>query len=97
MAAEFRLSSISADQVARASALGNLPLIVVTAGRSFDAYAGSPIPIEDANAVWLELQVELASFSSDSSQLISPSASHWIIFDDPALVVHAVLQLLDRS
>jgi hypothetical protein len=70
--------------------LGDLPLVVVTAGRSFDAFAGSPIPIEESNPVWLELQRELVGLSAASEHILSPDANHNIEQSDPAAFVEGI-------
>ncbi len=89
MAAEFEAAEESARQVPRGG-VGNLPLVVVTAGRSFDAFVGSPIPIEESNPVWLDLQSELLALSTAATQILSPQAHHNIDQSDPATFVQGI-------
>ena len=78
------------------SSLGDLPLVVVTAGKSFDAFRtfSDDLPFEEAEATWQALQVELAALSTNSVHLISPDAHHNINFTDPAIVIEAVEAML---
>ena len=69
--------------------LGDLPLVVLTAHRSFDAFAGSGIPIDEANAIWLTLQQELAALSTNSQHLFS-TGHHRLNETDPDAVVRAI-------
>lgn len=93
-AEEVRLVDESAIQVAATGDVGDLPLVVVTARRSFHAYADTPMPIAESDQVWLALQEELATLSTRSVHHISESATHNITFDDPALVIRAIQALL---
>ncbi len=83
----------SATQVSSGT-LGALPLVVLTARRSFDAFARSGLSTEPANRVWLELQVELAQLSSNSVQLFS-ERDHAVHVSDPASFVTAVQRGID--
>lgn len=78
------------------SSLGDLPLVVVTAGHSFDAFRDftDDLPFEEAEATWQSLQFELTRLSTNSLHLISPNATHNIHFDDPEIVIEAVEQML---
>jgi len=69
--------------------LGRLPLVVLTARRSFEAFAGAGLDIEPANRVWLELQQELAALSSNSVQLFS-ERDHALHGSDPDAIVNAI-------
>lgn len=57
--------------------------------RSFEAFAGSGIPIEEANAVWATLQRELAALSDNTQHLFSET-HHRLNETDPAAVVRAI-------
>jgi len=80
----------STAQVRRAGPLGDLPLVVVSARRSFDAFRHLPIDVAASNAVWQQLQSELVRLSSCSRHLWSESGDHNIQVTDPAIVVNAV-------
>ena len=88
-AAEFEAAEAGAAQVPKGD-LGDLPVVVVTAGRSFDAFVGSEIPIEESNPVWLELQRELVGLSTASEHILSPDANHNIEQSDPAAFVDGI-------
>jgi len=87
-AAENEGAFESARQVPRGS-LGDLPLVVLTARRSFEAFAGAGFDIEPANRIWLELQRELAALSSAAVQLFS-DRNHALHSSDPPAIVAAI-------
>jgi pimeloyl-ACP methyl ester carboxylesterase/ketosteroid isomerase-like protein len=88
-AAETEASFESARQVPVGHRLGNLPLVVLTARRSFDAFKGSGIPLEESNTLWLAFQNELASLSRNSQHLFS-DGHHRLHETDPDAVVSAI-------
>jgi pimeloyl-ACP methyl ester carboxylesterase len=69
--------------------LGALPLTVLSAGstgrRQWPAWAP-----------WCELQDELAALSSDSVHMYAVNASHNVHLDDPAVVIQAIRDLVER-
>jgi pimeloyl-ACP methyl ester carboxylesterase len=87
--AEFAAVLESAEAVPEGR-LGDLPLVVVTAARSFDAFQGSGMPIEESNPVWLELQRELVGLSSNGEQLVSETGDHNLEQSDPEIVVAGI-------
>ena len=89
-AREMERAPESAAQVARSGSLGDLPLIVVTAGNSFAPYGALGIPVDAANDVWLHLQSEFIDLSTNAVQLVAPDATHQIGSDAPELVVTAI-------
>jgi pimeloyl-ACP methyl ester carboxylesterase len=89
LAAETEDAFESARQVPAGRRVGDLPLVVLTARNSFDAFEGTGIPIEDANAVWQTLQQELAGLSNDSQHLFS-DGHHRLNETDPDAVVRAI-------
>lgn len=93
-AEEVRLVDESAIQVAATGDVDDLPLVVVTARHSFNAYANTPMPLAESDQVWLVLQKELATLSTRSVHHISANATHNITYDDPALVLQAIQQVL---
>lgn len=88
-AAETEASFESARQVPAAHRLGKLPLVVLTARRSFDAFKGSGVPIEESNTLWLTFQNELAALSQNSQHLFT-DAHHRVHETDPDAVVSAI-------
>lgn len=88
----------SAAQVDATKSIGDLPLVVVSAGHSFDAFKSlaKNIPFDKANKTWLDLQSDLARLSSNTSQLIDPTATHDINFDDPEIIIKGVRVALSK-
>ncbi|MGE3508703.1 MAG: alpha/beta fold hydrolase [Vicinamibacterales bacterium] len=84
IAAETELADVSADDVprSRAASLGGLPLVVLSAGDSFGAFAGAPIPRDAANAIWRDLQGELAALSAKTVHIVLPKAHHRLYESD---------------
>jgi pimeloyl-ACP methyl ester carboxylesterase len=65
--------------------LGSLPLTVLTAAESAETDAG-----------WEELQAELAASSAHSLHVIADHGGHYLQRDDPALVIKAIRDQLQR-
>jgi pimeloyl-ACP methyl ester carboxylesterase len=58
----------------------SLPLLVVTAGNSFQHFAGVPnLPVEESNKKWMELQREHLLISTESRQVIIKDATHNLV------------------
>ncbi|MEX1051666.1 MAG: hypothetical protein WEC54_08930 [Gemmatimonadales bacterium] len=93
---ELRAMDHTVEQVAMTQPLGNLPLVVLSSAREFDVYRGTPIPVEEANRIWLELQAELAQLSSDVVHIVSMTGSHTIQYEEPHVVVGLLLELIER-
>ena len=88
------------SQVAPPPDLGDIPLIVLTAGKG---YADEPnwVPadfplsvLEEADNIWMDMQSELASLSTESEQIVVGSAGHNIHLDDPDAVIDAILEMV---
>jgi pimeloyl-ACP methyl ester carboxylesterase len=88
----------SAAQVDATRSIDDLPLVVVSAGHSFNAFKRltNHIPFDRANKTWLDLQSDLARLSSNTTQLIDPAATHDINFDDPDLIVKGIRIALSK-
>lgn len=87
----------SAQQLGKTKKLGNLPLIVLSAGNSFGAFIPNneknrPM-LEGLNKGWMELQFDLAALSTNSQHLISAKNTHDIVNENPKLVA-SVINLL---
>jgi pimeloyl-ACP methyl ester carboxylesterase len=79
--------------------LGDLPLVVISAGE-FAASAEGLITAEEqalVMAVWAELQAELATLSSNGRQVIAEDAGHHIHIDRPELVIDAIREVLEAA
>ena len=73
---------------------GTIPLVVLTRGRT-------PPPSDDPNAearnrIWLELQRDWATRSSNARQIVASNSGHFIQNDEPTLVIDAVRWVLDE-
>jgi pimeloyl-ACP methyl ester carboxylesterase len=94
---ELRAIDSTAEQVATTGPLGDVPLAVLSSAREFDPYRGSPIPVEEANRVWLELQGELAKLSTNVVHIVSMTGPHTIQYEEPHVVVGLLRELIDRA
>jgi pimeloyl-ACP methyl ester carboxylesterase len=100
---EARVFQQAASQVEPPSSLDELPLIVLTASRgmSLDPRAsqmGMPLEaIAEWDALWLELQGELAELSNNSEHRIVSGAGHFIQLDRPDVVVESIHSLLTMT
>ena len=85
----------SNEQLAASDDLGDIPLLVLTAERSFYAYDGLiPTNTEIANNTWLELQNELVDLSIRSTQVVAPNVDHRLLQMNPELVANHIDEFL---
>jgi len=71
--------------------LGNLPVLVLSAGASADSYCEQvALDCNQTQQTWNRLQKDLSRLSTDSRQLVCASATHNIQIDDPGCVVDAL-------
>lgn len=86
------------EQVRRSGSLGDLPLIVITATGPV-WWPDMPEQVNQAKfrKMWLELQQNLTTLSTNSRQVFADQSSHFIPLDQPELVSNAVRQLIDRE
>lgn len=88
------------NTVSPLDSLGDMPLAVLTAGVPISASADSlpqPFSIETLEAVdrvWLELQEEQAALSTNSTWTVVDGATHYVHFDNPAIVIEAIQNVL---
>ncbi len=84
--------------------LGNLPLVVLTSGKRIDIELAKQkakaekTSVEDAVAlaqIDRSLQQELVALSSNSKQVIAEKSGHFIMYDQPDLLVGSVLKLFN--
>lgn len=67
---------------------GDMPLIVLTAGKAYDE---APEPARSAvKNLWSELHAEIAARSTRGEARLVPSATHMMILDAPQAVIQAV-------
>lgn len=82
----------SAAQVRATGALGNTPLVVITAGIPNVLSPGLPTDLETQlnTLMQQELQTDLAELSSDSVHLLAAQSGHAIHRDQPDLVIQTI-------
>lgn len=81
------------------TALGNLPLVVLTAGYEGDPEFGNmPPAMRQAWAArWWEMQARLAGLSSASSHILVPGSGHFMQRDAPDAVIAAIRQVVEAT
>jgi len=76
---------------------GNMPLIVLSAGRQETI---ASLSAAENQHLWEEMQSqqsELAALSSDSKQIIAEQSGHFIQLDQPELVIDAIRQMIEAN
>jgi pimeloyl-ACP methyl ester carboxylesterase len=73
-------------QLSSATSLGNLPLIVLAAEQNVEH-----------DPLWLPAQQEMARLSSNAKLVVVDGSSHYIHWDQPALVVDAIRQVVQAA
>jgi pimeloyl-ACP methyl ester carboxylesterase len=68
--------------VSRVTSLGHIPVVIVSSG--------------DQSPEIIARHRELTRLSSEGRHIVATSSGHWIQFDEPALVIAAVRQLVER-
>jgi pimeloyl-ACP methyl ester carboxylesterase len=95
---ELAVEETSAAQIRASGTLGDIPLIVLTAGKIDAGNYTSEIDAEAAQRVWVEgLQAELATLSSRGKQIIVPDSGHMIPMERPDAVVSAIREVWDQA
>lgn len=91
---EFDSVYVSAKQVPEQLGPGDIPLIVLTARDSFDAYESMGIPFEPSNEIWMSLQKRLTALSPSSIHRFS-DGTHWLIDSHPEDVISSIALALE--
>ena len=73
-------------QLSSATSLGNVPLMVLAAGQNVEH-----------DPLWLPAQQEMAHLSSNAKLVVVDGSSHYIHWDQPALVVDAIRQVVQAA
>ena len=79
----------------RITSFGDLPLIVLSAGREETIGSLSDAENQQRWEAWQELQSELAALSSEGKQIIAEQSGHMIQLDQPDLVIDAIREMMD--
>lgn len=74
--------------------LGNRPLVVLTSARP--QTTATPEVDSRLSEVWIEMQKDLAKLSTNSRHTVTDRSGHYIHVEEPALVVEAVREVLDK-
>ncbi len=78
--------------------LGDMPLVVISHGISErNSFLGAPLNSElatEAEIIWQELQIDLASLSSQGRRVVATESAHNIQFEQPDLIIDAVGEIV---
>lgn len=85
-----------------AGSLGSRPLRVLSHAKDFrqPCFGTDCISAEGSEiweSLWQELQIDLASLSSDSAHVFIPGSGHYIQAHAPAQVIEAITAVIDRA
>ena len=101
VAEEYASVEESAAQVraAQIGSLGDIPLVVLTRGLStdLDLLGLSEEEAQQGEAVWDELQAELAALSSNGERVIAEQSGHYVHADQPELVIDAIRDVVEAT
>lgn len=86
---------VSLRELREVGDLGDLPLLVISAENSFEAFPNAPIPFGEANAAWMRLQRKLPALSRRSWQVLSRTGTHNVNWVDPSVVTDGLRALAD--
>jgi pimeloyl-ACP methyl ester carboxylesterase len=76
--------------------LHQMPLFVLTAGAATDPATVPPDwPFEAYEALWTELQEDLAGLVADSRRVVAEQSGHYIHQSQPDLVADAIRQVVE--
>lgn len=87
---------LSASTMTRS--LGDLPIVVLTAGNKFGADEGAaPGETPSLRRAWLEAGAIIAASSTHGEQRVIQDASHVIQFEQPQAVIDAITDVVERA
>lgn len=90
LTAENHMATLDTNQQIAPSSMGDLSLIVI----SQDVASMEETEPEMAQ-LWLKLQSELATLSTDSTHIIAENSGHYVHYDNPQIVIDSILRLLN--
>jgi hypothetical protein len=88
------LAQIFRDRATNPQPFGALPLIVLNAGASSTPPG---VDVTEWRAEKLSLQADLARLSSEGRLVTDPTSGHFIHFDNPGLVVNAIVEVAEQG
>jgi pimeloyl-ACP methyl ester carboxylesterase len=84
------------------SDLGDLPLVVMTAGKRMSEADPAELPpgvdaevAEEADETWMALQRELAELSSNGEWVVAEESGHYPQYDQPRMVVQVIKVMVE--
>jgi pimeloyl-ACP methyl ester carboxylesterase len=91
--------SLAQARAAQLTTLGEMPLVVLTRGvpTDPDLLGLSDEEAQQAEAVWDELQAEMAALSSNGKQVIAQESGHFVQLDQPELVIDAIGDVVEAA
>jgi pimeloyl-ACP methyl ester carboxylesterase len=88
-------AKVNEEQMRTAGRLGNVPLIVLTGGRTFaNSDPSEAQKYAQAQHAWNTLQSELARLSSRGRQEIVENSGHMMQYEAPQVIIRAVLEIV---
>ena len=91
---EMTVFSVSAKQVRVSRPMPDVPVVVLTRGRSFwPGYSNG----DETEQVWMELQGELSQLGANPVHLVAERSGHVIHLDQPGIVITAMQTMLDAN
>ncbi len=88
----------STDQVRAAGTLGSTPLVVLSAGRRLpNPFSTDLMTSARLELSWRQLQKDLASRSTNGTQIIAQKSGHSVHRDQPDLVIEAITGLVESA
>jgi pimeloyl-ACP methyl ester carboxylesterase len=95
-AAEMRALDETLAQVPGGPLPADLPIVMLTARNSFEAFRASGLSVDDNNRIWAILQDELAALSPHPVRLYS-DADHRLPVTDPGAVAAAIERAVNQT
>lgn len=97
---EWTLFNTSQFEVLEPGYFSAMPLFVLTRGKPVSDAEAPGLSTEtrqEFSRSWNELQQELAALSSNSARVIAENSEHYIMIDQPELVVDAVQRVVEAA
>jgi pimeloyl-ACP methyl ester carboxylesterase len=91
--------NLAAVAAAKIETLGDIPLVVLSAGQSpiAEGHGISARDVAQFNALMRELPAELAALSPRGRQLVAEKSGHYIQVDQPELVIGAIREVVEAA
>ena len=93
--AEMKAVDQTLAQAKAINSFGNIPLIVISAQQKKEAELNDPELEKELQDLWGQLQKDLLDLSTNSKQVLASQSGHMVPFDQPELIVDAIIQQLD--